>query len=60
MYSNKEVKEILQRCITAIDYMDKVSHLPNCNDCAIYHVCSHAPRLGEQVRINCPLHRERI
>ncbi len=33
--------------------------LPNCNDCAIVRQCEFAPRLGADVRINCPLHVER-
>ena len=54
--TNKEIKDILYRIIEAIDYMDRISKLPDCNDCAICNVCIHAPRIGEPVRINCPLH----
>lgn len=54
--TNKDIKDILYRIIDAIDYMDRISKLPDCNDCAISNVCMHAPKLGEQVRINCPLH----
>ena len=54
--TNKEIKDVLYRIIEAIDYMDRISKLPDCNDCAISNVCMHAPKLGDQVRINCPLH----
>lgn len=54
--TNEEIKTILYRCIEAIDYMDRMSKLPDCNDCAISTVCMHAPKLGDPVRINCPLH----
>ena len=54
--TNKDIIDLLTRCIEAIDYMDRISKLPDCNDCAISNVCMHAPKIGEPVRINCPLH----
>ena len=32
-----------------------VSELPSCNDCGKKRTCEHLPRLGANVRINCPL-----
>ena len=37
-------------------HSDLVSKLPNCNDCEIVRACIYAPQIGENVRINCPLH----
>lgn len=37
-------------------HSDEVSRLPDCNDCAKQRECEYCPRIGEQVRINCPLH----
>ena len=54
--TNKEIKDILSRLIDSLDYMDRMSKLPDCNDCGIANVCMYAPKIGEQVRINCPLH----
>ena len=37
---------------------EKLMELPNCNDCArnrAENPCGVCPRVGEQVRINCPM-----
>lgn len=37
---------------------EKLMELPNCNDCALNasrYSYSYCPRIGENVRINCPL-----
>lgn len=36
---------------------ERLMSLPNCNDCKhrTSNACGHAPRIGETVRINCPL-----
>lgn len=36
-------------------HSEAVSRLPDCNTCGIQGKCPHAPRIGEQVRINCHL-----
>ena len=33
----------------------RINKLPDCNDCGRKKSCEYAPRLGKQVRINCPL-----
>ncbi len=58
--TNKEIKDILLRLIDSLDYMDRMSKLPDCNDCAISNVCMYAPKVGDPVRINCPLHTKVI
>lgn len=57
--SYEEIKEILYTLIGAIDYTERIAHLPNCNDCGWGTGCMYAPRLGEQVRINCPHWKEK-
>ena len=48
-----EHKPMIYSIINSVDYADKVSHLPNCNDCGKRKTCKHLPPLGEFVRINC-------
>lgn len=36
-------------------YYERISSLPDCNDCGKKHSCSVVPRPGENTRINCPL-----
>lgn len=38
---------------------DKLMSLPNCNDCADKNCCDFAPKPGEYVRANCPLHKKK-
>lgn len=37
-------------------HSERVSSLPNCNDCAKKRDCEYLPDWGKDVRINCPLH----
>ena len=32
----------------------------DCNSCAVSKNCKYAPKLGEQVRYNCPFYKERV
>lgn len=41
--------DVLKMC----DYVDYMSKLHDCNDCKSKKDCPYAPKLGEQVRINC-------
>ena len=37
---------------------ERLMELPNCNDCALNassYSCNYRPRIGENVRINCPM-----
>ena len=34
---------------------DTIENMHCCNDCAIRRECGYCPRLGENVRYNCPL-----
>ena len=36
-------------------YYDRVAGLDDCNTCGKSKECPHAPRIGDLVRINCPL-----
>ena len=40
-------------------HSEKISKLPDCNDCGKSGHCDYEPPLGEWVRINCPLHEPR-
>ena len=35
--------------------LDRINELPSCNDCGKRNDCEYVPKLGERVRINCPL-----
>ena len=44
------------RCLANyLESYESLIDLPNCNDCGILKHCKYAPKLGERVRINCPL-----
>ena len=44
------------RCLANyLESYESLIDLPNCNDCGILKTCKYAPKLGERVRINCPL-----
>lgn len=47
---------ILHYIADCIQYYERVSCLPDCNDCGRNPECEYLPKPGEQVRINCPLH----
>ena len=32
----------------------------DCNSCAVSKECEYAPKLGEQVRYNCPFYKRRV
>lgn len=36
---------------------ERLMNLPNCHDCGLStgNSCEHRPKLGEDIRINCPL-----
>jgi len=38
---------------------DRISYLPNCNDCGANGKCPYMPKWGDMVRINCPHWQER-
>lgn len=37
----------------AIEYMERITKLHDCNDCLAKNDCNYAPRLGDFTRINC-------
>ena len=39
--------------------LQRILELPDCNTCRHTDVCGCRPEPGEQVRINCPMWRER-
>lgn len=39
-------------------YYARVAAQYDCNDCGIRRTCTMRPRIGDTVRINCPLWRE--
>lgn len=32
----------------------------NCNDCGVRKDCEYLPKVGEQVRINCPFYKREV
>ena len=52
----KALIRLLYHAADCIQYYDRVSCLPDCNDCGRAKECEYLPKPGEQVRINCPLH----
>lgn len=34
---------------------ERLMALPNCNDCRYNRNCDYVPRIGEHVRVNCPM-----
>ena len=52
------VRSILYGLIDMIDYYNRITRLPDCNDCGKRSVCKYIPEPGEHVRINCPLWSE--
>ena len=52
------VRSILYGLIDMIDYYNRITKLPDCNDCGKRSVCRYAPDAGDYVRINCPLWSE--
>ena len=49
----QEIKAMLYKIITAIDYMNEINALNDCNSCLCQRNCTHAPKAGQMVRINC-------
>ena len=55
MISYEEIRCILNRLINAIDYMERIDSLPDCNNCGNKMNCEFVPNYGGNTRINCPL-----
>ena len=49
-----EFAKMLYYTAECIRYTHRVSSYNNCNNCRKKH-CEYKPRVGENVRINCPL-----
>ena len=54
----KEFARALRYAAECIEYYQRVKSFHDCNDCKD-KTCKYKPRLGEQVRINCPLWKEK-
>lgn len=50
-----QIRNALFKLIDALNYMDQICNLHDCNDCGIKNECQYLPKLGDAVRINCPL-----
>lgn len=48
-----ETINALPKLIAEAEAWQKISALPDCNDCARRQICPDAPGLGRYVRINC-------
>lgn len=53
----RDFARMLRYVADCIDYYDRVSSYDDCNNCKRKE-CEYKPRLGEMVRINCPLWRK--
>lgn len=51
----EQIKEVLYKMIDAINFMERISGLPDCNDCGKKCKCEYEPMVGQYTRINCPL-----
>ena len=49
-----EWSQIFRAAAVAIQLTDQILSLPDCNDCQ-RQGCEYKPRVGENVRNNCPL-----
>lgn len=45
----------LRYLANCLESYESLLDLPNCNNCGILKTCKYMPKLGEYVRINCPL-----
>ena len=45
----------LRYLANCLESYESLLDLPNCNNCGILKTCKYVPKLGERVRINCPL-----
>ena len=59
MNSCEEKDSIIARMQVQIDayeqYAREIKSMNNCNNCGVYNSCKYAAKLGEPVRINCPI-----
>lgn len=56
--SYEKIRETLYKLIDAINYMERISSLHDCNDCGRKMKCEYLPAYGDHTRINCPLWQE--
>ena len=42
----------------ALNVLDSILNLPDCNTCAKYGECEYMPEWGAMVRFNCPLYEK--
>ncbi|MBQ6499844.1 MAG: hypothetical protein IJI87_00470 [Mogibacterium sp.] len=55
---DRDLKELARMLISISDlaqYALRVQSYDDCNTCGIIKECDYAPKVGEMVRINCPL-----
>ena len=53
--STTKLKAELYKIIDIIDYFERMTSLPDCNNCQAKDKCSFIPEPGQYVRVNCPL-----
>lgn len=53
--SDQAIKEVLYRIIDCIDYYNRMIIQHDCNNCGLKNTCKYVPRVGETLRVNCPL-----
>ena len=51
----QKLKETILYLYDAMLMLDTIEQMNNCNTCGIKKKCGYCPRLGENVRYNCPL-----
>ena len=57
--SYDQLRHALFRLIDAIDFLERIKNLHDCNDCGAKNKCEYMPRYGDYTRINCPLWEEK-
>lgn len=58
--TSENLKHYLYALVDRVDFFDKVTALPNCNNCAKKNACEYAPQVGQALRFNCPLWSNRV
>jgi hypothetical protein len=49
-----DIARTLHHIADCVGYYERIAPLPDCNTCG-KRKCEYRPKLGETVRINCPL-----
>ena len=51
--TNVELKAMCYKIIDLVEYVEQMGRLGDCNTCMCQKNCTHVPKPGQSVRINC-------